>query len=74
MVQTRRILFCCFVRSQSLCLLARLGQLGPGARAAAERRVLAQKVEIARKREAQAHWLAHVRGRGLVRKGIIFIP
>ena len=74
MGQIRRILSCCFIRAQSLCLLARLCQLGPGARAAADRRVVSQKAEVARQREAQAHWLAHVRGRGLGRKGMIFVP
>ena len=54
--QIRRSLSCSFVRSQSLCLLARLGQLGPGARGAAERRNLAGRREHERRREAQAHW------------------
>ena len=74
MGQIRRTLSCAFVRAQSLCLLARLGQLGPGARTAAERRGVAQRGEISRRREAQAHWLAHIRGRGLGRAGIVFVP
>ena len=74
MGQIRRTLSCAFVRAQSLCLLARLGQLGPGARTAAERRGVAQRVEISRRREAQAHWLAHIRGRGLGRAGMVFVP
>ena len=72
--QTRRNLSCTFVRAQALCLLARLGQLGPGARQAAERRKEARRIETSRRREAQAHWLAHVRGRGLGRTGMIFVP
>ena len=72
--QTRRRLSCSFVRAQALCLLARLGQLGPGARMAADRRKEAKRVETSRRREAQAHWLAHVRGRGLGRAGMIFVP
>ena len=72
--QTRRRLSCSFVRAQALCLLARLGQLGPGARMAADRRIEAKRAETARRREAQAHWLAHVRGRGLGRAGMIFVP
>ena len=71
---TRRRLSCTFVRAQALCLLARLGQLGPGARMAADRRKEAKRVETVRRREAQAHWLAHVRGRGLGRSGMIFVP
>ena len=74
MVQVRRILSCTFVRAQSLCLLARLGQVGPRARGAAERRAVVQRLEWARKREAEGHWLAHIRGRGLGHKGMFFIP
>ena len=72
--QLRRRLSCTFVRSQALCLLARLGQLGPGARVAADRRVDARRAETARRREAQAHWQAHIRGRGLGRTGMVFVP
>ena len=72
--QVRRKLSCTFVRAQSLCLLARLGQLGPGARGAAERRNDARRRETARRREAQAHWQAHMRGRGLGRIGMVFVP
>ena len=74
MGQLRRKLSCTFVRAQALCLIARLGQLGPGARAAAERRNDALRAETARRREAQAHWQAHVRGRGLGRVGMLFVP
>ena len=72
--QIRRKLSCTFVRAQALCLLSRLGQLGPGARAAAERRGDALRAETARRREAQAHWQAHIRGRGLGRVGMLFVP
>ena len=72
--QIRRTLSCTFVRAQALCLLSRLGQLGPGAKSAADRRVVAQRAELARRREAQAHWLANIKGRGLGRVGSIFIP
>ena len=74
MGQIRRKLSCTSVRSQALCLLARLGQLGPGARAAAERRADALRAETTRRREAQAHWQAHIRGRGLGRVGMLFVP
>ena len=74
MGQIRRNLSCAFVRAQYLCLLARLGQLGPRARTAAERRAIAQRVEISRRREAQAHWLAHIRGPGQGRSGMVFVP
>ena len=72
--QVRRRLSCTVVRAQSLCLLARLGQLGPGARLAADRRGEAKRAETVRRREAQAHWQAHIRGRGLGRTGMVFVP
>ena len=74
MGQLRRKLSCSFVRAQALCLLSRLGQLGPGAKAAAERRGDALRAETARRREAQAHWQAHIRGRGLGKVGMRFVP
>ena len=74
MGQLRRQLSCTFVRAQALCLLARLGQLGPGARSAADRRADALRAETNRRREAQAHWQAHIRGRGLGRVGMLFVP
>ena len=72
--QIRRRLSCTFVRSQALCLLSRIGQLGPGARLAAHRRDDALRAESARRREAQAHWQAHIKGRGLGRVGMMFVP
>ena len=74
MGQIRRVLSCAFVRAQSLCLLARLGQLGPGARSAAERRHAAQRGEAARRREVESYWQAHVKGRGLSSIGMVFTP
>ena len=72
--QIRRRLSCTSIRAQALCLLSRIGQLGPGARAAADRRGDALRAETTRRREAQAHWQAHVKGRGLGRAGMIFVP
>ena len=72
--QLRRKLSSVFIKAQSLCLISRLGQLGPGARVAAERRSDARRAETDRRREAQAHWQAHVRGRGLGRVGMLFVP
>ena len=43
------------VRSQALCLLERLSHLGPGARAAGERRRVVQRIEETRNRQAQAY-------------------
>ena len=72
--QIRRSLSLEFVRAQALCLVARLGQLGDGARAAANRRAQAGREEEGRQREQLAHYQAHVRGRGLGREGEIYTP
>ena len=61
------------VRSQSLCLLERLSQLGPGARAAGDRRMVVQRLEEVRKSRAEAYHIAD-RNRGLCRVGRAFIP
>jgi hypothetical protein len=72
MGQIRRDLSLDFVRAQALCTIARLGQLGEGAREAARRREQATREEEGRRREQQAHFQAHVRGRGADRAGEIF--
>ena len=70
----RRVLSCTFVRAQALCLVARLPQLSPHARGAAQRRVVAQQALAAGRGEAEAVWRAHCRGRGLSRVGLVFTP
>ena len=71
--QIRKYLSTSFIRAQSLCLLNRLGFLGEGAKAAAGRRNLAKRLEEGRKRDRQAHYLAHIRGRGLSHEGQTFV-
>ena len=71
--QIRKYLSTAFIRAQSLCLVNRLGFLGDGAKAAAERRDLAKRLEVGRRREQQAHYQAHVRGMGLSRVGQTFV-
>ena len=56
-----------------LCLLERLAHLGPGARAAEERRRVVRQLEERRTREAQAYRQAHM-NRGLCREGRAFVP
>ena len=73
MGQIRRALSIQIVRSNALCLLERLTHLGPGARAAGERRKVVQRLEERRKQQAQAYDLA-LRARGLSRVGQAFIP
>ena len=70
--ELRRAMSVQVVRSQAMCLLERLAQLGPGARAAAERRAATLRLEERRRREAQAFTLAH-QNRGLDRVGQAFV-
>ena len=71
--QVRKYLSISFIRAQSLCLLNRLCFLGEGAVAAAGRRDLTRRLEEGRRRDRQACYLAHIRGRGLSREGQIFV-
>ena len=73
MGEVRRAISVEVVRSQSLCLLERLSQLGPGARAAGDRQKAVQRLEEVRKMQAEAYHTAH-RNRGLCRVGRAFIP
>ena len=61
------------VLGQALCLLERLAHLGPGARAAGERRRVAEHLEDRRRQQAQAYYLAY-QNRGLARIGRAFVP
>ena len=70
----RRTLSLSFVRAQGLCLISRLCHLGSGAKEAAGRRDLAKRSEYARKKEMLSHFEAHIRGRGLNRSGLVFVP
>ena len=71
MGQIRRALSLDLLRAQSLCLLSRLCHLGEGAWEAVARRQQAGREEKVR-REHQAHYQAHIRGRGILR-GEIFV-
>ena len=72
--QVRKYLSTSFIRAQSLCLINRLSYLGEGAQeAAAGRRIVAKQLEEGRRRDRQATYMAHIRGRGLSREGQIFV-
>ena len=60
----RRFLSAAFIRAQMACLTSRMGHLGVGAREAAARRMVAMAEEQRIQREEEAHFAAHVRGRG----------
>ena len=61
MGDTRRATSVTVVRAQAMCLLERLAHLGPGARAAAQRRQTTLRLEERRRRDRQAFELAHHR-------------
>ena len=70
--QIRRILSVCFVRAQATCLLTRVNYLSEGAKSAADRRVMAIRLEEGRRHEREANHSAHIRGR-LGRVGDLFV-
>ena len=70
--EIRRAASVCVVRAQAVCLLERLAFLGPGARAAADRRQGNLRLVERRRREAQAYQLAF-QARGLGREGRAFV-
>ena len=65
----RRRLSVIGVRSQSKCLLERMGHIGQGASAAAERRQKAMRTEVAARKERQSHYEAYIRGKKLSNRG-----
>ena len=73
MGEIRRAMSVQVVRSNALCLLERLAFLGPGAKAAGDRRRVVEGLVEKRRRQAQAYRLAH-QSRGLNRFGRAFIP
>ena len=62
--QFRRLLACLFISSQASCLLARMGYLGEGAKECAARRMVALAEEERMRKEGEAFYAAHIRGRG----------
>ena len=73
MRQIRRAISVQVVRSQSLCLLERIAQLGSGVKAAGDRRRAVQRVEEVRRRQEEAYQMAS-RNRGLSQVGHAFVP
>ena len=68
----RRAMSVAVVRSQSLCLLERLAFLGPGVRAAVQRRQLGERLLERRRRDEEAYRQARV-NRGLRGVGRAFV-
>ena len=61
----RRRLSVGIIRAQSVCMLARLGHMLPGAKDAARRRQISKHREVSNRKDFTAHWEAYVRGRRL---------
>ena len=64
LAQYRRVMATTFIRSQSTCLLARLGHMDEEARQAPTRRQITIREEEMERREARAFFQAHVLGHG----------
>ena len=73
MGEVRRSFSVTVVRGAAMCLLERLAHLGPGARAAADRRQLTLRLEDRRRREREAYFMAY-QGQGVSRVGRAFVP
>ena len=61
--QMRRRLSISIIRSQSSCLLSRLGRISPGAKDAAKCRAVAKQRAESNLQDQKAHFQAHIRGR-----------
>ena len=73
MMNLRRELSLAAAKAQSACLLSRVAKMGEGHRLAAKRRALAKREEEKRQEAAKAHWLANIRGKGIVSSHGMFI-
>ena len=73
LLDMRRELSMAGAKAQSACLLGRVARLGEGHRQAAKRRVWVRREEERREEARRAHWMANIRGRGIIRGGGEFI-
>ena len=67
LMNLRRELSTAGARSQSACLLGRVARMGEGHRLAAKRRQWVMREDELRQETNRAHWLANIRGRGIIR-------
>ena len=70
MGEIRRSFSVTAVRGAAMCLLERLAHLGPGARAAADRRQLTMHLEERSRREREVYFMAY---QGVSRVGRVFV-
>ena len=73
LMNLRRELSTAGTKSQSACLIGRVARMGEGHRLAAKRRIWVMREEELRQESCRAHWLANIRGRGIIRWGGEFI-
>ena len=73
LMNLRRELSTAGAKAQSACLLGRVARMGEGHRLAAKRRVWVRREDELRQEASRAHWLANIRGRGIIRGGGEFI-
>ena len=73
LMNLRRELSTAGAKANSACLIGRVARLGEGHRLAARRRVWAQREQDRREEASRAHWLANIKGRGIIRGGGSFI-
>ena len=69
LLNMRRELSTAGAKAQSACLLGRVARIGEGHRLAARRRVWVRREDEMREEASRAHWLANIRGRGIIRGG-----
>ena len=73
LMNLRRELSTAGAKAQSACILGRVARMGEGHRLAAKRRVWVRREDELRQEASRAHWLANIRGRGIIRGGGEFI-
>ena len=69
LMNLRRELSTAAAKANSACLLGRISKLGEGHRQAAKRRVWVRREQELRDEASRAHWLANIRGKGIIRGG-----
>ena len=69
MMNLRRELSIASAKANSACLLGRISKLGEGHRQAAKRRAWVRREQELRDEASRAHWLANIRGKGIIRGG-----
>mgnify|MGYP006062684601 CR=1 FL=1 len=67
--QYRRLISTCTVRAAAMCTLARVKEISPAAKAAANRRQTTMRLEREMLQERRAQWMASLQGPGWAKRG-----